>query len=181
MLPRLLLIFRSLHPVPSHAHLNLSSLFPKIKFCFWLEGHQIKRQSLIQSPLGWFESVLTFLHHSLLMFSTLACLRVICLLIKRGRSFIQVSRSPRSTLMTWLAIVPSRILASLLSRWSELSMPSYLSILMRINFYLLFSQRINSFSQGCSRKCPQGGVGGNDFSVRYPVVKNKKYVRRPVV
>ena len=41
-----------------------------------------------------------------LMFPTLACLRVICLLNKRGRSFIQVSRSPRTTLMTWLAIVP---------------------------------------------------------------------------
>ena len=30
--------------------------------------------------------------------------------------------------------------------------------------------------KGCSRKCPRGGGGGgsNDFSVRYPVVKNKK-------
>ena len=34
---------------------------------------------------------------------------------------------------------------------------------------------------GLFQKMSSGGVGGNDFSVRYPVVKNKKYVRRPVV
>ena len=34
-----------------------------------------------------------------------------------------------------------------LSCWSELFMPSYLSISMRMNFYLLFSLRIDSFSQ----------------------------------
>ena len=73
VLPRLLLTRLSLHPVPSHAHLNLSSLLPKIRFCFWSEGHQIKRRSLIPSPLGWFGSVLTFLLRSLLMSLMLAC------------------------------------------------------------------------------------------------------------
>ena len=67
----------SLHLVPGHAHSNLSSLSSRIKFCFWLEGCQVKRLNSISSRLGWFGSVLIFLHHSLLMFSRLACWRIL--------------------------------------------------------------------------------------------------------
>ena len=73
VLLQLLLTLLSLHPVPGHALWTLSSLSPKIKFCFLSGGHQIKRLNSTPSLLGWFGNVLKFLHLSLPMFSMIAC------------------------------------------------------------------------------------------------------------
>ena len=84
--------------------------------------HLTKLRIWTLCPLGWFRSLLRFLHLSLRMFSMLVLKGVIFLLRRKRRLFIRALRNHRLTLMIHLTIVPSQTLALFLSCLSGLFM-----------------------------------------------------------
>ena len=110
--------------VPGHAHSNLSSLSPKIKFLFLIRRVSDKTSELDPIPTWLVRECADIIAPLAHVFNDSLLTRYLPADQKRVIiNFTQVSRSPCLTLMTWLAIVPSRILAFRFTCWKEVSMP----------------------------------------------------------